>query len=187
MFGFDEPEQEQGWWSRDIEWRKEHNERKSGVSDDSAELLSAEDELKVQTYPLIHVPFVSEHTLRSTGGQQPGVEFKPPISTELPRGIADGLVVLVPRKPRGVMRLGTWGLGSIPSRVNSNKLRSPSPVTIVEWYRVRPDIQSISKNHNSEAKDRIFRPPAAATAANPQTHNLAQCVTSDRQDDDDAL
>ncbi|KAK3928443.1 Meiotically up-regulated gene 4 protein [Frankliniella fusca] len=47
-------------------------------------------------------------------GQQPGVEFKPPISTELPRGIADGLVVLVPRKPRGVMRLGTWGLGSIP-------------------------------------------------------------------------
>ncbi|KAK3919078.1 hypothetical protein KUF71_008227, partial [Frankliniella fusca] len=46
-----------------------------------------------------------------------GVEFKPPISTELPRGIADGLVVLVPRKPRGVMRLGTWGLGSIPSLV----------------------------------------------------------------------
>ncbi|KAK3908748.1 DNA replication and repair protein RecF [Frankliniella fusca] len=47
-------------------------------------------------------------------GQQLGVEFKPPISTKLPRGIADGLVVLVPRKPRGVMRLGTWGLGSIP-------------------------------------------------------------------------
>ncbi|KAK3914022.1 Lysine--tRNA ligase, partial [Frankliniella fusca] len=46
--------------------------------------------------------------------KQLGVDFKPPISTELPRGIADGLVVLVPRKPRGVMRLGTWGLGSIP-------------------------------------------------------------------------
>ncbi|KAK3914823.1 T-box transcription factor TBX2-B, partial [Frankliniella fusca] len=62
---------------------------------------------------------------------QLGVEFKPPISTELPRGIADGLVVLVPRKPRGVMRLGTWGLGSIPRPANEKcegiLLEAPSP------------------------------------------------------------
>ncbi|KAK3912505.1 Phosphate import ATP-binding protein PstB 2 [Frankliniella fusca] len=59
-------------------------------------------------------------------GQQPGVEFKPPISTELTRGIADGLVVLVPRKPRGVMRLGTWGLGSIP-RLRAAAAEGPEP------------------------------------------------------------
>ncbi|KAK3914654.1 Lipoprotein signal peptidase [Frankliniella fusca] len=67
---------------------------------------------------------VNSYAARALERQQPGVEFKPPISTELPRGIADGLVVLVPRKPRGVMRLGTWGLGSIPSYLSFNTLQS---------------------------------------------------------------
>ncbi|KAK3922948.1 Phosphatidylserine decarboxylase proenzyme [Frankliniella fusca] len=64
----------------------------------------------------------------ATGTAWSGI--RTPISTEFPRGIADGLVVLVPRKPRGVMRLGTWGLGSIPRTEFAKHLGSRADVRL---------------------------------------------------------